>query len=190
MKLKFYRRLHRTGLSRGKLRGGFLHGWLGDCLLNKELWLLRKDPVARACFIGLLVTLSPFFGFHVLLSTLLAVIFRANLPVTFAIQWLTNVFTAPFYYLGAYLFGCRVLGIPGHHAAVIKDICDDFWDYFLLRRSYHHLPGSAEKFFGEAVWPLLLGCALLGLLSATLAYLSVKLLWRKKTPAARTGSGI
>jgi len=180
MKLSFYRRLHKAKLSRIKLRGGFLHGWLGDHLLNKELWRLRKDPVARACFIGFLVSLSPFFGLHIVISTILAIIFRANIPISFTIQWLTNVFTAPFYYTGAYLVGCWMLGIPGKRAEWIKDICDNFWDYFLLRKAYHHMPGSTERIFTEAVWPLLLGCTVLGLFFAVLAYLLVKILWREK----------
>jgi uncharacterized protein (DUF2062 family) len=186
MKLSFYRRLHKAKLSRKKLRGGLLHGWLGDHLLSKELWRLRKDPVARACCIGFLVALSPFFGFHILISTAFAMIFRANIPVTFTIQWLTNVFTAPFYYTGAYLFGCWVLGIPGKRAAIINDICDNFWDYFLLKKHFHHVSGSGEKIFTEAVWPLFLGCTLLGIIFAVLTYLSVKMLWREKKAENRT----
>ncbi|MDR0533071.1 MAG: DUF2062 domain-containing protein [Verrucomicrobiales bacterium] len=179
MKLSFYRRLHKAKLSRMKLRGGFLHGWLGDHLLSKELWRLRKDPVARACFIGFLVSLSPFFGFHILISTILAIVFRANIPVSFTIQWLTNVFTAPFYYTGAYLAGCWMLRLPGDRTEVIKDICDNFWDYFLLRGT-HHSFHSTERIFAEAVWPLLLGCTALGLLFAVVSYALVKCLWRDR----------
>ncbi len=185
MKLGFYRRLHKANLSRGKLRGGFLHGWLGDHLLGKELWLLRRDPVARACGIGLLVALSPFFGLHILISTPLAVVFRANVPVTFAIQWLTNVFTAPLYYTGAYWFGCRLLGISSHRTQWIGEICENFWDYFFLRKQVHHLPGAGEKLFAEVFWPLFLGCLALGVIFAALAYALVKLLWREK----RAGAG-
>ncbi|MDR1192480.1 MAG: DUF2062 domain-containing protein [Verrucomicrobiales bacterium] len=186
MKLKFYRRLHRAGLSRAKLRGGWMHGWLGDCLLEKKLWLPRRNAVARAGCIGLLVALSPFFGLHTIISTFLAIVFRANIPLTFAIQWVTNVFTAPFYYAGAYLFGCWVLRIPSRHLGIIKNICENFWDYFLLRKHFHHDGGSVEHIFAEAVWPLFLGCTLLGIICGVTTYLLVKWLWRGQGTAGRS----
>ncbi|MDR2462498.1 MAG: DUF2062 domain-containing protein [Verrucomicrobiales bacterium] len=184
MKLKFYRRLHKAGCSRLKLRNSWLHGWLGDCLLDRELWLLRKNSTARACCIGLLVAASPFFGLHTVIATFFAVVFRANIPLTFSVQWLTNVFTAPFYYAGAYLFGCWVLRIPSRHLAIIRDICENFWDYFLLKKHFHHAGVPVEHIFAEAVWPLFLGCTLLGVIFGVGSYLLVRLAWRQRDGAS------
>jgi hypothetical protein len=110
MSLKIARWFHRKGLSRSKLKGGRVHRWLGDHLLSKHLWVFHRGPMARGWLIGCIICTSPFFGLHLITAVLLAMVFRANIPLTFFIQWSTNVFTVPVYYSLAYAFGCRLLG--------------------------------------------------------------------------------
>ena len=74
-----FRWLHRSGLSRKTLRGGFLHGRLGDRLLDRSLWLPKRTSLARAWLIGLPITTVPFLPFQSILAGILGFLARANL---------------------------------------------------------------------------------------------------------------
>jgi uncharacterized protein (DUF2062 family) len=81
----------------------------GDFLLNPNLWHLNRYSVATATSIGLFVSYIPFPG-HMLTAALLAIIFRANLPLSVAMVWVSNPFSIfPMFYF-AYKVGCFVLG--------------------------------------------------------------------------------
>jgi uncharacterized protein (DUF2062 family) len=164
MSLKFMRWLHQQGLSRKRLRGGWLHGWFGEHLFNPHLWRLERDGVARAFFWGSLSALSPFFGLHLIIGCTFAMVFRANIPVTVAVQFLTNPATIIFYYPAAYLLGSRLLGHKGMSAEQFRDLLQrdgflDIWNTIL-----------------QIWWPLLLGCSICGLVLGGLGWILVRLL--------------
>ena len=62
MRLPFWvlRWMHKQKLSRSKMRGGRLHGWFGDRILAKELWLPTRNSLARAWLVGFPITIIPF----------------------------------------------------------------------------------------------------------------------------------
>lgn len=181
MSLKLFRWLHQRGFSRKKMQGGRLHSWLGDHLFNKDLWRFKKEPVARAWLLGCLVCSSPLMGVHILLSCVLAIPLKANLPVTFALQWLTNPFTAPVYYPAAFILGCKLLrfspeGIRG-------------W-----RETLHHVThlnfdalGPEIGEIGRILAALFVGCFLIGLVVGVTGYTAILLFWPdvKKTEGGR-----
>ena len=164
------------GISRRKLRGGWMRHLGGDHVFHKGLWALERDSVARACLVGLLVATSPFLGLHIVLAVLLCIIFRANVPVAFAIQWVTNIFTAPIFYPMAYWLGCEILRKPLGNLGAIHDVCDNLWDHLLMRPGTARL-GPSSTVLLDIVLPLLFGCTVVGLISGLLAYLSVIVFW-------------
>lgn len=97
---------------------------------------------------------------QMLVVALFAIPCRANLPIAIALVWITNPITLPPMFLGAYLFGAWVLG---HEMQAVEfDI------------SLEWLTGTLLQ-----IWePFLLGCALLGTLSAAAGYLTIQIAWR------------
>ncbi|NJK91779.1 MAG: DUF2062 domain-containing protein [Blastochloris sp.] len=175
MQLKLFRWLHQRGVSRKRLQGGKLHGWLGDHLFHKDMWRLKREPVARAWLLGSLVSLSPLMGFHLLLACTLALFTRSNIPVAFALQWLTNPLTAPLYYPVAYLLGCRILGYTPESREGWKTIFSH-----LSKFEFQWIFSDAGE-LGQMVAALFVGCLALGLALGSAGYLLVHLFW----PAAK-----
>lgn len=173
MSLKFMRWLHQRGLSRKRLKGGWLHNWFGDHLFNPHLWRLEREGVARAMFWGNLSALSPFFGFHLLIGCSLAMFFRANIPVTAALQFLTNPATIIFYYPFAYLLGSRLLGHHGMSAEKFRE---------LLQLQDHSRLWAALTEIG---WPLFVGCTICGIFFGSTCWVLVKI-WPERKPQVRS----
>jgi uncharacterized protein (DUF2062 family) len=107
---KLIRLLHRWGISRSKLKGGFLHSKLGDRLLEKELWLPTRESFARAWLIGIPISIIPFLPGQSVLACSLGFWIRANIPVCFALQYLSNPATLPVHLPACYLVGELVRG--------------------------------------------------------------------------------
>jgi uncharacterized protein (DUF2062 family) len=171
MSLKLMRWLHQRGLSRKRLKGGRLHRWFGDHLFNRHLWRLEREAVARAMFLGCLSSLSPFFGFHLLIGCSLAMCFRANIPVTVALQFLTNPATVIFYYPAAYMLGAELLGHQPMRVEKFRELIQ-VHDIQVLWAA-----------LSEIGWPLLLGCSLCGLALGSFLWALTRLLWPvRKTP--------
>lgn len=163
--------MHQRGFSRKKLRGGAIHQWIGGHVLARELWHLRKDTVARAWLCGVLVATSPFFGAHIVISLFVAVLVRANIPVTFVVQFITNPLTIPFYYPAAYVLGSWMLGESPRQISVLRDALqagDGFWKL-------------AYEFLKHGWMPLFLGCFVCGLVLALPGWLMIRVLWRDKS---------
>ncbi len=80
----------------------------GKLLYKKELWSLTRKKVTLGVFIGIFVACLP-IPFQMVLSTLLAIIFNANLPISFFLIFISNPLTMPplFYFeyqLGKFIF--------------------------------------------------------------------------------------
>ena len=159
MKLKQFRWLHRKGFSRKKLRGGFIHRWVGESLFLKSFWIPQKDSIARAWLIGTLIATSPFFGFHLIIGLSLAILLRANLPLILILLFTTNPITAPFFYSFAFLLGCLLLNQPLHTL---------------------HFEASMTWLY-QAGLPLILGCTLIGLVLGLGGYFLIRALWKDKS---------
>jgi uncharacterized protein (DUF2062 family) len=104
------RRLHQWGLSRQKLRGGFLHTRLGDRFLEREIWIPSRKSLARAFLVGVPITMIPFLPLQSVFACGRARWLRANLPVTFLLQHLSNPLTAVIQLPLCYLTGRLILG--------------------------------------------------------------------------------
>ena len=98
--------------------------------------------------------------FQMILAAGAAIAIRCNLPVAVALVWISNPVTvAPMFY-GAYELGGWILDVPP------VDLRIDISLQWLL----HEL--------GRVWEPFLLGCFVLGIASAVLGHVAVRLAWR------------
>ncbi len=135
-------------------------GCLGDRIHQPNLWLLNRHSVARAFAIGLFCAWLP-MPMQTVVAAALAIYFRAHLPLSVALVFITNPITIPPMFYFAYKFGSWLLGMQPE--PVDMDIS---WEWFATT-------------LGQIWQPMLFGCLLLGLLSAISGYFTIHILWRK-----------
>lgn len=132
-----------------------------DC---PQLWQLDRRSATRACVVGLFCAWLP-LPCQMLLATLGAIVLRAHLPLTLGLVWLNNPFTMLPMFYGAYRVGAWLL--PGEPAP------------FSFALSWEWLAQS----LGSVGPGLLLGCLLLGGVSALLGAALVAWCWPAAKPA-------
>ncbi len=133
---------------------------LGEGLHKPSLWLFNRNSVARAFAIGLFCTWIP-FPLQTLLAALLAVYYRAHLPLSVALVFVTNPVTIPPMFYFAYKLGSVMLGME--LKAVEMDLS---WNWF-------------TSILGQIWQPLLFGCLILAIVSSAVGYFAINTLWRK-----------
>ena len=124
-----------------------------------RLWHFNRRSIANAFALGMFAMWMP-IPFQMLFAAAMAIPCRANLPLAVALVWISNPFTIPLMFFGAYLFGIWLLQ---HEAQIIEFDISIEW-----------LTDS----LGQIWEPFLLGCLLLGLISAGFGYALVQLVWR------------
>jgi uncharacterized protein len=131
----------------------------GTLLHHPNLWHLNRRGVAGAFSLGLFAAFVPIPS-QMALAAAGAILLRVNLPIAVALVWLTNPITIPPLYYSAYKLGAWLLGRPPRAVQV--------------ELSLSWLRGELAY-----IWePLLLGCFVLGSISAVLGYVLIHLLWR------------
>lgn len=128
-------------------------------LHDHRLWGIRRKTVVPAFSLGLFVAFMPFPG-HMITAALMALALRVNIPVAALATFLSNPLTmGPMYYF-SYIVGADLLRIPPGPFAFEMSL-----DWVM------------EKFV--AIWqPLLLGCVLVGAITALIGYILLDVLWR------------
>ena len=136
-----------------------LNRLFGTLLHDPNLLHLNRRSVSSAFFIGLFNSFMP-VPFQMALSAAAAIIFRTNLPIAVGLVWISNPITMPPMFYFAYKIGTWILGTP---AQVIEfELSMDWLATELV-----------------AIWqPFLLGCFICALVSGTLGYITIRLLWR------------
>ncbi len=156
MPRRFFRKF---AIKREKIRAQWFLSPFGHLLHDPNLWGIRRRSVVPAFSLGIFVAFLPFPG-HMIMAALLALALRVNIPVAAVSTWVTNPVTmGPLYYF-AYEVGNDLLRrTPGP---------------FEFELSFEWLIDGFVH-----IWePLLLGCVLLGALSALLGFVALDLLWR------------
>jgi uncharacterized protein len=121
-------------------------------------WTLNRRNITRAFALGLFIAFVP-LPVHFLLAALLALLLRLNVPAAVAGTLLTNPLTMVPLYLSAYWLGTRLLEVPTRPIAIEMS-----WEWLTTSL----LP----------IWkPFLLGCLVMGTLSAVTGYLLLGGLW-------------
>lgn len=139
--------------------------WLrpfGKWLQRPSLWHLHRRSVAGGIAVGLFCGLIP-GPLQMLAATLLALLFRVNLPVALFATLYTNPFTIVPLYLLAYRIGIWISG------AQLQDV-----------------PRAFPALHADGLWswlaglgkPLLIGLPLMAISLALAGYIAVRLIWR------------
>jgi uncharacterized protein len=95
-----------------KLKGGFLHRWLGDRLFEHRLWKPERMPFAGGIALGLVIGLMPTYYVQIILAFLLAYALRMNITAAVLGTLVTNPITTPGILLLQYRLGIYLIGAP------------------------------------------------------------------------------
>lgn len=133
--------------------------FFGTLLHDPNLWHMNRESVSRAFAIGFFWGLVP-MPFQMIPSAACAIFFRANLPISVALVWISNPVTMPPLFYFCYLVGTWIMGTPEHsfHFAMT-------WDWL-----------TSELL---VIWqPFLLGCFVVGSTLSLLGYFGMHGFWR------------
>lgn len=131
----------------------------GSLLHDPNLWHLNRHSACGAFGIGLFYAFWP-VPFQMWLSALTAIPMRVNLPLSVATVWITNPFTMPPIFYGAYKVGTFAAGTPERD--------------FNFELSWQWLIESINT-----IGPVfLLGCLICSVVAGLLGYFGLQLVWR------------
>ena len=135
-------------------------GVLGTWLHNPNIWHLNRHSVSKAFVIGLFWMSIPLPS-QMIFSALTAILFRANLPLSVALVWISNPLTmGPIFYFN-YVVGTLILGQEANETLSFELS----WDWMM-------------NVLGDLWLPLYLGSTVVGLVLGFLSYFALQLLWR------------
>jgi uncharacterized protein (DUF2062 family) len=130
--------------------------------------LALDDPPERTALafsIGVFIAFSPFLGFHTILATLIAFLFRFNKVAIYSGTFINNPFLTLIpiiiasYAIGAFATG-RPLRIPAEGMELLKD------PHFLTKDYYRQLFRESWDIF----WPFAIGGMVLSVVCSLIAY--------------------
>lgn len=142
--------------------------WFGGWLNHPNLWHLNRHSVSGGVAVGLFAGLIP-GPLQIIGATLLAVLFRVNLPVAAVTTLYTNPFTIVPLYALAYQLGVLVTGHHNGQSPV---------NFSLPEMTWVNWPTVMLDWIVSLGKPLAAGLPLLALSFAIAGYFSVRVLWR------------
>lgn len=128
-------------------------------LHDPNLWHLNRYSVATAFSIGLAIALMP-LPFQMLTAAVLAIVFKANLPIAVALTFISNPLTSPFIAFICYEIGIIALG---------------------RRSEPFHFEATFQWLFGSIGIPYLVGSVILMVIVAIVGNIIIRLIWRYMT---------
>lgn len=135
---------------------------LSEHLHEPGLWHLNRRSSAGGAATGMLCAFIP-FPIQTIVSAILAIIFRVNLPLSVIFSLLSNPITIPFIFYFSYRLGAKLLALEE------KNLHFTFsWEWMI-------------ETLTQTWEPLFLGCFILGSISAVITYFAILLLWRITT---------
>jgi len=138
--------------------------YLGEDIHRPNLWHMNRNSVSKAFAIGLFCTWLP-LPMQTILAALLAIYYRAHLPLSVVLVFVTNPITIPPMFYFAYKVGSVMLGTE------LETVPMDLgWTWLTTT-------------LGQIWQPLLLGCLVLGVFSSAIGYFTINTLWRKSIRA-------
>ena len=153
------RRLRKWIPTPGKLRQHRSLKMFGSWVEETHLWQLSRTTTAKAFAIGLYCAMLPVPG-QMIISTALAIVFSANIPLSFSLIFITNPLTMPAIYFAAYKLGAWILGTEPLDVEF-----EASWTWFTQSL--------------DEIWiPLLVGSQVMGLICAVLGYWLIDTMWR------------
>lgn len=131
----------------------------GNWLHDPNIWHLTRRSSAGGVATGLFWAMMP-LPTQTVFAAATAITLRLNLPLSLIFVWVTNPVTAaPIYYL-AYKLGSVLLNEP------MQKVAFEFSIHWMTETLVH-------------IWqPLIAGCLLLGICSAAIGNVTIRILWR------------
>lgn len=131
---------------------------LGPRLQEPSLWHINRRSCSAAVALGMFCAFIP-VPFQMLIAAIGAVLLRVNILVAVPMVWISNPFTmGPIFYF-CYLLGVEMLGLEAGH--------------FHFELSFDWLVSGLAD-----IWqPFLLGCFTVGVFSALVSFVLVRVLW-------------
>lgn len=131
----------------------------GSLLHDPNLWHLNRRSASGAFAVGLFFAFWP-VPFQMWLAAAMAIPLRVNLPLSVATVWITNPFTMPPIFYGAYIVGTTVMGSPQRQFSFELS-----WDWVL----------QSIETIGPA---FLVGCLICSVFFSAVGFFSLNYLWR------------
>jgi uncharacterized protein (DUF2062 family) len=131
----------------------------GSLLHAPNLWHLNRHSIANAFAVGLFFAWWP-VPFQMILAAAGAIVFRANLPISVGLVWITNPLTMPPMFYFAYILGVWIVGAP---------------------ERVFEFEATMQWVMSEllVIWkPFLTGCLTLAIVSSVLGYFTIHIMWR------------
>lgn len=127
----------------------------GERLADPNLWHMNRRSIAGGTAIGIFCAFLP-MPFQMLPAAMLAILFRANIPISIALVWLTNPLTVVPVAWATYHLGALMLGTDTNWS--VNDIgLEWMWANYL---------------------PLLLGSLVVGIVLAIAGWFGAHYVWR------------
>lgn len=99
--------------------------WFADAARKRPyLWSFRSSEVVPALYAGFILTFIPLYGIQIPTAFVLSLLFRANLPVLIALQFISNPLTVPPIYIADYYTGKFILSFMGGAPALPAEVQD------------------------------------------------------------------
>lgn len=141
--------------------------WTRGLAKRHELWRFTRRSVPRGVAVGLLVGIFALIpGIQIIGAAMLCVPGRGNIPVAVAMTFLSNPLTTPLILIVSAMIG-NFMGFRADTAMV----------YEMIERGAS-LADWTGWFFSDAAPALLVGLAILSLVSAAVGYLLAGVIWR------------
>ncbi len=142
----------------------------------KRLSRLRTTPhsIAIGAAAGVVISFTPFLGFHFLLAGLLAFTLRGSIVASALGTFFGNPLTFPFIWMGSYQLGSRILGlntqIDGNSLiGRLSDMTSTF-----ARASWETIWLAIEGLWPVMLKPMAVGSIPMGLVAGLVSYYLVK----------------
>ncbi len=137
-------------------------------LLNPVLWHINRRSIAKGAAIGLFMAFVP-LPMQMLLAAILAILFRANLPISVALTWITNPFT--FIPINYFIYKVGELFVSNGNNHPVMDL--EF-----KGKSWQDIVNQLVQQLHNVGKPFLVGLPIVAIGSSILGYFGVRLVWR------------
>jgi uncharacterized protein len=165
---RFFRKQYRRHAPNPEeLRKSRLLKPLGQRIWASELWRLTRRSVPRGVAVGLFVGIFLMVpGLQIVGAALMAVPFRAHIPIAAAMTFLSNPATTPFFLIAAINIGNRL----GFHADLVA--------FESLRTTHASIGRWVAWLLSDAAPAMVSGLTLIGLTFAFAGYWISLVVWR------------
>ena len=135
-----------------------------EYLHDPNIWHIHRRSSAGGAAIGVFCAFIP-IPIQTLSAAALAILFRMNLPIAILFSFLANPITVPFIFFYSYKLGSILFGLEENQITNIIPENTTIIEWF-------------NTIFLNIWEPLLIGCLILGLISSSITYFLIRLIWR------------